>query len=346
MKILIAIGLAAAAAAGAAQSWDWSTANDEISSSPEYASSKALCRQLRGHEPPAVDAPSPAAAAALKGCSSEALYYGIGMRADPVKARQCAFLEMRETRDDSFFSGRTMLMTIYANGVGARRDLDTAIHLACGVEGAPMESHGRVRHLAELKAKGWSGNDFHVCDDITSGYAMGFCAGHDADIAGAKRDAQLAAIVARWSPTERQAFEPLRKAHSAFVEAHGSGEIDLSGTARGAMVVGAEEMLRDQFLALIRSLEDGKAPHFSAAEYRAADTALNAGYRSFLASDAVGGDYPGGVSRQGVRDAQRAWLRYRDAFLAFAAVRYPKVPKDSLATLLTRQRAKMWQSPE
>ena len=57
MKLPILIGLALAAAAGGGQVYDWSTANDELSSAAEYASSKALCRQLRNREPPAADAP-------------------------------------------------------------------------------------------------------------------------------------------------------------------------------------------------------------------------------------------------------------------------------------------------
>ncbi|MGZ8287012.1 MAG: hypothetical protein ACXW27_14195 [Allosphingosinicella sp.] len=39
-----------------------------------------------------------------------------------------------------------------------------------------------------------------------------------------------------------------------------------------------------------------------------------------------------------MRDAQRAWLRYRDAFLAFAAASFPKVDRDGLAAWLTEQR--------
>ena len=342
MKVLTTLWLAMGAAAGGAQAWDWSTADDQFAPSPEYASSKSLCRQVRGREPPVADAAPPAVAAGLEGCSSEALYYGIGVKADPVKARQCAFLEMKETSDESHFAGRAMLMTIYANGVGAKRDMDVAIHLACGVEGAPAESHGRVSHLAELKAKGWTGKDFHFCDDITSGYAGGVCAAHEAGIKGAKRESELAAITARWTPAQRQAFERLRKAHAAFAEAHSSGENDLSGTLRGAIAIGAEERLRDDLLDMIKRLEAGRAPRFTAADYRGADAALNSGYRNYLASDAVGGDFPGAVTRQGVLDAQRAWLRYRDAFLAFAATRYPQTPRESIATWITRKRTEMW----
>ncbi|MDB5671224.1 MAG: hypothetical protein JWO25_2183 [Alphaproteobacteria bacterium] len=344
MKLIVSGLVAIAAATGGVQAWDWSTASDEISNSPEYASSKAVCRRLRDREPPPADAPDKATAATLKGCSSEALYYGIGVKADPVRARQCAFLEAETGGDDAPFSGRTMLMIIYANGVGARRDLDVATHLACGIEGAAMESHGRVTHLAGLEAKGWKGSDFGFCDDVTSGLAMGYCASHDADIQGAKRNSALAALTHSWSAAERQAFEPLEKAHAAFVDAHGEGEVDLSGTARAAIEIGEEQALRDELLAMLTALQDGRAPVFTAAQYRAADAALNAGYRAFLASPDVGADYAGAVSRDGVRAAQRAWLRYRDAFLAFAAVKYPHVPRDSLATWITRKRSAMWKS--
>jgi hypothetical protein len=331
---LLAVALAIAAAAEAP--WDWGDTKDEWNSSPDFDRSKALCRKVRGREPPASDGPDRAAAASLKGCDSEALYYGIGMPEDPVRARQCAFLEA-EREDGGVFSGRTMLMTIYANGVGAKRDLDVAIHLACGVEGAPMESHGRVTHLAELKAKAWKGRDFHFCDDITSGLAMGYCASHSANMAGPLREKALAAMSAGWTAAEKQAFARLRTAHEAYVEAHGSGEVDLTGTARGAMVVGAEEALREELVKVLERLRSGRALPTPAARLPAEDAALNAAYRRRLREVAEGGEFSG-MTPASVRTAERAWLRYRDSFLAFAAVKFPRVPRDELAAWLTRQR--------
>ena len=323
----------------ATQAGDWGDAADEISSSSGFESSKALCRQVRDKQPPATDRPDAATARTLTGCDSEALYYGIGMKADPERARLCAFVEM-EQDSGAVMSGRTMLMTIYANGVGAKRDLDVALHLACGIDGAPMESHGRVEHLAQLKAEGSSDADFHFCDDITSGLAMGYCAAHQARIEGAVRDAALARLIGGWSASELQAFARLRAAQAAFVEAHGSGEVDLAGTARGAMVTQAEEALSDEFLALLQQLAAGRAPRFTAAQFRQADAKLNAAYRQRL-GEADGEAYSGAVTRAGVRDAQRAWLRYRDAFLAFAAVKFRSVSRDSLAAWLTEKRTKM-----
>jgi hypothetical protein len=329
------LAVALAIAAAFEPPWDWGNVTDEWASSDEFDNSKALCQRLSDREPPASDRPDAATARSLKGCSSEALYYGIGMAADPVRARQCAFLES-ERDDGAVFSGRTMLMTIYANGRGAKRDLDLAAHFACGIEGAAMESHGRVTHLSQLKQSSWKGQDFHFCDDITSGLAMGYCASHDSSLAGARRDRKLAALAAGWTAAEKQAFARLRTAHEAYVEAHGSGEVDLSGTARGAMVIGAEEALREELVAMLERLRSGGASPVAAARLAAEDKALNAAYRQRLSE--TGETYPGAVTRKGVQDSERAWLRYRDSFLAFAAIKFPRVPRNALAAWLTRQR--------
>jgi uncharacterized protein YecT (DUF1311 family) len=56
-------------------------------------------------------------------------------------------------------------------------------------------------------------------------------------------------------------------------------------------------------------------------------------------------DAPGAVTREGIRDAQRAWIRYRDAFLAFAAVKFPAVPRADLAAWITEKRTEMLLDP-
>ena len=340
MKIVVIAGAAVLGlcALAAASAQDWSENKDELTSG--MTESKAICRTVLHRDPPAADRPDARTAASLKGCDSEKLYYGIGVKADRVRARQCAFLEMAKEPDEGIFAGRTMLMTIYANGVGAKRDLDVATHLACGLEGAPMEVDGRVRHLAEYKAKAWTGHDFDFCDDITSGLAMGYCSDHAATMAAPVREAKIARIAAGWSPAEAQAFAALRKAHAAFVDAHGDGEVDLSGTARASMQIEAQEAERDSFVDLLQRLGAGRAPVFTHAQFVAIDAKLNQAYRKALA-EAGPPDSVGAVQKDGIRDAQRAWLRYRDAFLAFAAIKYPQVSRDSLAAWLTQLRTKM-----
>jgi hypothetical protein len=281
MKPFPFLAVALAVAAAFEPPWDWGDSKDRWAGSAEFESSKAICRKLRDREPPEADRPDAVARRSLKDCDSEALYYGIGRPADPVRARQCAFVEA-EGDEGGVFWGRTMLMTIYANGRGAKRDLDVATHLACGIEGAPMESHGRVTRLAELKAKDWKGQDFHFCDDVTSGLAMGHCESHEARMAGARREAALAAMTRGWTASEKQAFARLRTAHEAYAEAHGSGEVDLSGTARAAMAIAAEESLRDELVEVLERLRSGRALPASAARLAAEDAALNAAYRKRL----------------------------------------------------------------
>jgi uncharacterized protein YecT (DUF1311 family) len=340
---VLALALAASLAAAPAARWDWGDTKDDFTSTPEYAPSKALCRKLRDREPPAADRPSAAQAKALAGCDSEKLYYGIGVAADPVKARQCAFLEAETENGDGPFSGRAMLMTIYANGRGAAKNIDVAIHLACGIEGAPMEMLGRIDDLTQRRTK--AGGDFDYCDDITSGNSGGQCAEHGAEIERAKRDSVWARLTAQWSPAEKQALVRLKAAHKAFAEAHAEGEVDMSGTLRGAFYVDAVEKLDKALLAMVQRLEAGRAPAATHVQFLAADAALNARYRKKLQSTEPS-DSPGAVTRDGIRSAQRAWIAYRDSFLAFAAVRYPKVPRDSLAAWLTAERTRMWDEGE
>ena len=341
MKFVAVLAAAALALLAGTQSEDWADSKDD-GLFADFDESRALCRSVRGREPPEADRPTPSQRQAMAGCDSEALYYGIGMAADPVRARHCAFLEAERDEGGGYFGGRAMLMTIYANGVGARRDLDVAMHLACNVEGAPMEVHGRVMHLAELKAQGWAGTDFNVCDDATSGLLGGHCAGHEARIAAPRREAALARLVSDWSPAERQALAALRQAHQAYVEAHSEGEVDLTGTLRAAMQFGAEERLKDELLDMLQRLSRGQAPALTRAQFRAADSELNAAYREAMRGEFY--DSPGAVTREGIRNAQRAWLRYRDAFLAFARIKFPRVASDSLAAWLTRQRTEMLRS--
>lgn len=340
--------LAAAAALlllGAAEPWDWGTDTTEWYNAADFEESKAICRSVADREPPAADRPDADAAAALKDCDSEALLYGIGMPADPVKARHCAFIEMEAEQQGAGVFGRATLMTIYANGSGVKRDIDVATHLACGVEGAPYESHGRVLHLAALKKDGPGEEDFHFCDDVTSGFAGGICAAHGARTADAEREAELAALTASWTGAEKEALAKLRAAHDAYAEAHAGGEIDMSGTLRGAFFVGAQQRLRDELLAMLRDLEGGRAPKLGTADFRKEDVRLNAEYRRIIATFAKEREFPGTVTKEGVRDAQRAWLRYRDAFLAFAGVRYPQLSRHGIAAWLTRQRTKLLVNP-
>ena len=336
--------LAAAAAAliGAAQAieppWNWGDESEWRNG--EFARSQALCRAVRTREPPVAHRPPARSGLRSEDCDSGALYYGIGRPANPVGARRCAFVEAAAERNagDWPFGGRAMLMTIYANGAGVPRDLDLAIRYACELSSAPAESHGRVMHLEEMKGQAAPG-EFHYCDDVTSGLSGGQCAAFGQQRRDVERAAELRALTAGWSAAERAALARLAGAFSAFEEALVQGEVDVSGTLRAAFVVEAEDRLRDQHLDMLRRLARGRAPRFGTARLRTEDARLNRGYRSLMAELRADTDRCcGAPTADGLRTSQRAWLRYRDAFIAFAAVKFPDYPRDSLAAWLTSNR--------
>ena len=324
---------------GPAMAADWADDKD-AARNPQFAKSQAICRALKSVKVPEADAPDAAQAARLADCSSEALYYGIGRPVDAVAARQCAFVEKKAADpqvEDFGFTGDRSLMTIYANGVGAARNLDVATALACRDGFAPAETDGRVLHLAKLKAEGWAGTDFSLCDDITSGMMMGICADHDQLIARSKRNQALADLTSGWTPAERAALATLQRSASAFTDARGENEVDQSGTGRGAFVVAAEDKQEQAFSALLATIAAGKLVPASADDAKAADAALNARYADLMRkAPALFKDTT--LTKTEVASTERAWLRYRDAWLAFAKVKFPGLSPDALLTRLTRDR--------
>jgi len=286
------------------------------------------------------------------GCDSNQLYYGVdgnGRGADFIAARACAYRE-RAAKDDGQFSGAMILTMVYANGLGVSRNIPLAKRFACELDGAPAEMDGRLAHLDAIgKGKPDKGR-FDICDDITSGYMMGVCSEEAADFAKVRREDRLRAIVRTWTPAQQASFAALRKAADAFFDASSDGEIDQTGTARGALVTEAREALADGFLTALEGFEKGLVPKPGPAALKAEDAGLNTAYKTRLAEIAKaekdGEKGPGSVTAAGVRDAQRKWLVYREAWVKLGATRYPTVPADAWRAWLSHQRAELIRNPE
>jgi uncharacterized protein YecT (DUF1311 family) len=305
---------------------------------------QAVCDRTAALAPPAADQPSPAEAAALKDCDSVALFYGIGRPADPVAARKCAYAEAGHGEGGPTLAGEPVLAMIYANGRGVRRNYDQAIRMSCKASWAPAELDGRVAHLMELKANpACAGTGagpagvcaFDFCDDITSGAMGGVCSSISSRRASVGRQARLVALQAGWSPAQRTAYVALAKALEAYAAAHGRNETDLSGTLRAAFIIEAEDAVKARFEADLKAFEDGRFPKGTAADLAQADGALNAAYKAAMAET-----YPdmSGIRPQGIRETERAWIAYRDAYVRLAAMRWPALSADALKTKLTRDR--------
>lgn len=280
-------------------------------------------------------------------CNSYTLYSGIGTKVDYAAARKCAWSERRafqngiEPRytDASVFGGSAMLTVLYANGEAVERNIPLALRFACEAEGAPAEISYRLQHLESLnRAVPSSCAKFNFCDDITSGFMEGFCASHQSDLADQERSGALDVLQVGMSQAQRGAFAQLVKEEAAYAHAHAKGEIDLSGTARAMFQIDAERTLRDDFLAALQLFEAGNHPSGSVQSYRDADAQLNLAYRKAMSNAEQHKNDYGAVQPDGIRDAERAWLTYRDAWVVFAKLRYPNVPPETWLVLLSNDR--------
>jgi uncharacterized protein YecT (DUF1311 family) len=293
---------------------------------------------------PAADLPTAQDRQSLKSYDSYDLYFGFIHPADPVKARKCAYLEREKGNSDSniVFGASGLLVMIYANGEGAERNFDLALKFECEVDGARAENDYRFEHLQELKNKHWTGSDFNLCDDATSGFMQGWCAKLQEDFDRVARTRKLNKIIAAWSPDEKREFRELNRVAKVFFDSSRRNEVDLSGTGRAAFEIEAEASLSDGFVAAVERFERGELPSFSQAEFKKADAELNSVY-SGIQSKGPDPDRMGTVTPEGIRIAERAWLGYREAWVKFGQIKYPAVTPDSWRTWLTQERVKMLQ---
>ena len=326
------IVLAGSALTAETTNWNWS---DGVNSNPDFARSKAVCASLGEPIIPVADRPSAQDVAHLKGCDSEALYYGENGPPDYVKARHCAIIEAQAGIDD-VFAGNAILMMLYANGRGVPRNIPLATALACDmVSAAPAESNGRVIHLQSLAAKP---EIIDVCEDGTSGYIQGMCAQHDAINIDIDRNRKIAAVLHQFPAAAMTPYSEIKTRFESFVTAHANDEIDLSGSRRDANIIEADADERDQFLKDITRLANGQWLPASPADAAAADAALNQSYRDSLKACVERSDNFSTVRANDVRATQRLWLAYRDAYLRFAQVAAPTVPQSAILARLTKLR--------
>jgi hypothetical protein len=293
-----------------------------------------ICAAVSNVDLPAGDRPTPEERKALAGCASVDLYFGFGIPADPVKARKCAYVEMDQGEKEPVFGGRTILMMVYANGRGAARSFDVALRLACAIGGAPQDVAGRVHQIARLNAGHWTGDNFSICDHSSGRSLYEQCAMLQERFDGVTRAKTLAAMMEPWSTADREAFAALRQAADRFFQAHAGREVDLTGTTE----VQERAFLEDGLIASLRQFERGELPRFSGDDLSQAEAAMNLAYASTQDGKT---ERWGTVTSEGIKQTQRLWIAYRDAWVAFAGQKYERVTKVSWKTWLTRQRAGM-----
>lgn len=302
------------------------------------------CMAAKDAVPPARDLPSDAERHSAATCVPDDLYYDtkhLPHRTDAgwARVRACAFAQ-----DDV-----GVLMMLYANGYGVKKSPAIAVRFACLLGGAPAEEHSRVFRLSTMDGKG-GGTEFDICDDATSGFMAGYCARIEARQRAQNRTRVLAKFSQKLNRRERHAFEQLQTALSAFAQRRGDRETDMMGTARAALAIQASADEYDAFVSLLGKVETGTVDPVDAARVEGLNQQMDQVLREvmlskapqFDSSDRIGDTT---ITKANVVDAQRAWIKYRDAWVKFIeAHRSPGVDPDSLISYLTARRLEQLRS--
>ncbi|MES2757892.1 MAG: lysozyme inhibitor LprI family protein [Pseudomonadota bacterium] len=280
------------------------------------------CMRVEHVRPPAGPSTSAPAACDASGAYYARLDQAITSAAEWTQVRSCAIAG----------NDTAVLAMLYANGLGVKRNLALATHYACSTGAALAETESRVMHLSTLP----EGKRFDQCDDITSGRMGGVCAAIDATRAEKVRTAFLARVRRTLPAQHTAAFDRLVGTSAAFASSHASDETPPGGSGYTGFVIAAEarehEWLREHLAAFEKRRFDLPPP----SQFAVDDAELNRIYGDLLKSNRTEGD----IHVSAIRAAQRHWLAYRDAWVAFAALRYPQVPADSLKAALTQWRIK------
>ena len=290
----------------------------------------AACMKVAKAAPPPADLPAPGAAASLQQCKASDLYYDTkSMSAskpdDWRQVRHCAVAT----------NNSEVLMMLYQNGQGVMKAPPLAMKYACSIAAAPAEMAGRVEHLQKLAASGQGNID--LCDDITSGYMMGVCSAIDARQKNRVRGQASGKATQAWPAAAQASYQKLEAASAKFADARAGKETDLSGTARAAMSIAARTAELELLAQDVKQYEAGKLPAaMTQAQAQALDKQLNVIYGKLMKQPKP--DYAGAVEKDGIRDTQRLWLKYRDAWMEFGAVHYPSVTSHTWAAVLTARR--------
>ncbi len=244
--------------------------------------------------------------------------------------------------NEYFFTPSAILMMIYANGFGVHKDIELSVRLAqFNVPGTPTEIDERIKHLKRMNS--FFHGVFDVCDDVLSDSGNRTICEKDHGIDNGIREMLPYDIQSKlpdekkWTPDQIKAFNELEKAGNNYFSRRIYLELFLngigSGTARTEYSKDETNQLENHFLEILRLLENGKFPSYSQSTYSKADSALKHDYSQILKlKDFDSYDKSTPVV---VRVVQRRWIAYREAWVQFAALRYPKVSSDSLRKVLT-----------
>jgi hypothetical protein len=283
-------------------------------------------------------------------CDSDRSYRGIGRPVNYAEARACAWRELLAPQGDFRqnprgptawgVGGPLILADIYFNGAGVKRDIPLAMHFACEFEeGTAVNA---VSGMEKYDASSSPHEPFEFCDYAATTITANFCSSYASAIEDDRRSRYFKSLESSMTSEQKAAFEKLLVAQNSYVEAH-AGEVYQGGTIRVMRTIGSQNILKDLFRVELVHFEGGKWPSLTASQIASADALVQREYDvtlQKLQAQTKEEIDEGEVTAGDLSKVEIAWEAYRDAWAAFARVRYPAAV-DSIRAAITLDRYRL-----
>jgi uncharacterized protein YecT (DUF1311 family) len=259
--------------------------------------------------------------------------------------------EYDETRRYCLVTGKCDidLAMIFANGWGVARDYDAATWFLCRLDAstALAEKEGMLAHVERMRTAE-EPEELRYCDHATDTMGLLYCP-QPTPTEGWPKD-RIARVRETLTPEAARALDGLATDLDAFASADADVHAfwALGNVMYTPRKVEEEDRIRNEQVSTLERLAVARAPGCTPAALKAADAALNESYRL---ARAVPPESPHRDTSEHeaewtetLRDAQRAWIRYRDAWTAFYLARWkgkakPEVLKREISCALTLERS-------
>ena len=234
---------------------------------------------------------------------------------------------------------------MYANGRGVKRNHNLAIALVCHGSRVPKELINLVRYLVSMQYEEQLYGEFRFCDHVTSVMNIGLCAERAEEVRSKKEETEFAVTLEHWSSAQKVAFKELKVAADDFISSwaesdvvRATREIDMSGHESSlesmSMYFSSRRMLKEEFFVAMQMFESGQLPNDK--NFKQADKDLNKAYSRIMGRKNLLEDF--GITKDRIRATQRKWIKYRDAWTKFAAVKCPGTVSEVFKVWLTQKR--------
>ncbi len=220
-------------------------------------------------------------------------------------------------------------------------DSELVLNLAIRGGMVPAEFMSAVEEVYANWKKGIV-KEFNICDYVTSGLGMAYCASKANNKGEKEREIKLNKLKEKLDKNTVQLLDKAYDTAVQFIELKASNEEDHNGTDYIARIIDSEMKQKNQYLELIETIYAGSLSIFeSENSFANTNQKLNEIYQYVLhevKKKLKESDYP--ITPDKIKAVQRLWIPYRDASAELFVCLNPSIDKKIWKSWLTKRRIK------